>query len=295
MKRHLKGVCFPVALMCAAAVVAITSCGTEEPGTNGPSEEYFPAGVGQTWIYDTYNVTRDPAKTAPLYTHVSVEYLSPRPGEKVEPIWVTKYAKGDNGQYLRLNQAGYWVNKDIFFKYEYFNYDTDRFDVRGYHYLSEYRDPVIGTYYYNSQGQTVPFTYFATPFTLNDTWDVLNYNNPNPETNPTVFTNVEQKDYFGLLRDMDNDGQLDTMDISIVGKVVDRALIETDMGTLNCFQIELTQTLVFHLSSQGDMTDVSTTTYWIAPNYGIAKVIWNADSNYLDEIEMQLRTWWFVK
>jgi hypothetical protein len=130
---------------------------------------------------------------------------------------------------------------------------------------------------------------------LNDTWDVLNYNNPNPETNPTVYTNVEQKDYFGLLRDMDRDGQLDTMDISIWGKVVDRALIETDNGTLDCYQIELTQTLVFHLSTRGDEQDISTTTYWIAPNHGIAKVVWYEDSNYLDQIEMQLRTWWFVK
>lgn len=295
MKRHLKGVCFPAALLCAAAVVAITSCGTEEPGTNGPSEEYFPTSVGQTWIYDTYNITRDPARANPLYTHVSVEYLSPRPGEKVEPILVTKYAKGDNDQYLRLNQAAYWVNKDIFFKYEYFNFSTERFTVRGSHYLSEYRDAVIGTYFYNTQGQKVPFTYFRTPFTLNETWDVLDYTNPNPETNPTVYRNVEQKDYFGLLRDMDIDGQLDTMDISMVGKVTGRDLIETDMGTLNCFRVELTQTLVFHLSSRGDVQDVSTTTYWIAPNHGIAKVVWYKDSNYLDEVEMQLRTWWFVK
>ena len=295
MKRHLKGICFPVALMCAAAVVAITSCGTEEPGTNGPSEEYFPTSIGQTWIYDTYNVTRDPAMAYPMYTHVSVENLSPRPGERVEPIWVTKYAKADNDQYLRLNQAAYWVNKDLFYKYEYFSYGTDLFTVRGYHYLSEYRDAIVGTYYYNTQGQRTPFTYFRTPFTMNDTWDVLDYNNPNPETNPTVFTNVEQKDYFGLLRDMDNDGQVDTMDISIWGKVTDRALIETDMGTLDCYQIELTQTLVFHLSSRGDESDVSTTTYWIAPNYGIAKIVWYRDSRYLDEIEMQLRTWWFVK
>lgn len=295
MKRHLKGICFPVALMCAAAVVAITSCGTEEPGTNGPSEEYFPASIGQTWIYDTYNITRDPAKAHPMYTHVSVENLSPTPGEKVEPIWVTKYAKSDNDEWLRLNQAGYWVNEDIFFKYEYFNYGTDRFLVRGYHYLSEYRDPVIGTYFYNGQGQRIPFTYFKTPFVVNETWDVLDYNNTNPETNPTVYTDVDQKDYFGLLRDMDGDGRLDDMDISIVGKVVGRALIATDMGTLDCYQLELTQTLVFHLSSRGDVQDVSTTTYWIAPKHGIVKVVWYEGSNYLDQLEMQLRTWWFVK
>jgi len=295
MKRHLKGICFPAALLCAAAVVAITSCGTEEPGTNGPSEEYFPTSIGQTWIYDTYNVTRDPAKARPLYTHVSVENLSPTPGEKVEPIWVTKYAKDDNDEYLRLNQAAYYVNKDIFYKYDYFSYDTGPFMSRGYHYLSEYRDRVVGTYFYNEAGQSRSFTYFRTPFTLNETWDVLDYNNPNPEGNPTVFRNVEQKDYFGLLRDMDGDGQPDTMDISIIGRVVDRALIGTDNGTLNCFQIELTQTLVFHLSSQGDVQDLSRITYWIAPNYGIARVVWYDGSAYLDQVEMDLRTWWFVK
>jgi hypothetical protein len=281
--------------MCAAAVVAITSCGTEEPGTNGPSEEYFPTSVGQTWIYDTYNITRDPAKAHPMYTHVSVENLAPKPGEKVEPIWVTKYAKADNDQYLRLSQAAYWINKDIFSKYEYFNYDNKLFRVRGYHYLSEYRDLVVGTYFYNTQGQRIPFTYFKTPFVLNDTWDALDPNNLDPVNNPTVIRNVEQKDYFGLLRDMDNDGRLDDMDISMVGKVEGSDLISTDMGTLTCHRIVLTQTLVFHLSSRGDEQDVSKTTYWIAPNYGIAKVVWYEESNYLDQLEMQLRTWWFVK
>jgi hypothetical protein len=295
MKRHLKRSCFPVALACAAAVVAITSCGTEEPGTNGPSEEYFPSSPGQTWIYDTYNVTRDPAKAHPFYTHVAVENISPAPGERVEPVWVTKYAKNDNGEWLRLSQAGYWVNKDLFYKYEYFNYGTDRFAVRGYHYLSVYRDRVIGTFFYNALGQRIPFTYFKTPFTLNDTWDVLDYTNSNPEGNPTVYRNVDQKDYFGLRQDLDRDGRIDTMDISIVGKVTGQALIPTENATLDCYQIELKQTLTFHLTGQGDVGDVSTTTYWIAPRYGIAKVVWYKGSNYLDELEMQMRTWWFVK
>jgi hypothetical protein len=295
MKRRFKGICFPAALACAAAVAAITSCGTEEPGTNGPSEEYFPTSVGQTWIYDTYNVTRDPAKAHPMYTHVSVENLAPVPGAQVEPVVVTKYARSDNGEWLRLNQADYWVNKDIFFKQEYFTYDNKRFRVGGYHYLSEYRDPVIGTYFYNEQGQRIPFTYFKTPFTLNDTWDVLDYTNPKPEGNPMVYRHVDQKDYFGLFRDLDNDGRIDDMDISMVGKVTGSDLIPTDMGTLNCHRVELTQTLVFHRTSAGDVQDVSTTTFWVAPYHGVVKVVWYQNSNYLDQLEMQLRTWWFIK
>jgi hypothetical protein len=294
MKRHFRGVGAAIAVLALTAGVFIASCGTEEAGTNGPSVEYFPASVGQRWVYDTYNVTRS-GMNNPFYTHVSVENVPAGPGGLVEPIFVTKYAENEAGEWLRLNQAAYWVNKDIFFKYDYFSYKLDRFYLRGYNYMSEYRDPVIGTYFYDTDGKRTPFTLFKTPFVVNATWDVLNYNNPIPQNPPTVYNNVDQKDYFGLPRDIDRDGKIDTMDISMVGNVTGSALVETDLGKLNCFVIELTQTLVFHLSSQGDKEDISRTTYWIAPYHGVAKVRWYEGSLYLDQIEMRLRTWWFVE
>jgi hypothetical protein len=49
------------------------------------------------------------------------------------------------------------------------------------------------------------------------------------------------------------------------------------------------------MTTRGDVTDVSKTTYWVAPYHGVAKVRWYAGSTYLDEIDMSLRTWWFVK
>ncbi len=294
MKRHFKGMGAAVAVLAMTAGVFTASCGTEEPGTNGPSEEYFPIGEGQRWAYDTYNVTRDPTMQNPFYTHVSVENVPAGPGGVVEPVFVTKYAKNAAGEWLRLSQAGYWVNKDIFFKYEYFSYsDEGLFTLRGYHYTSEYRDPVIGTFFYDTARQRRAFTLFKTPFVPNERWDVLNYGgDPN---NPTVFRNVDQKDYFGLAQDMDHDGYVDTMDISIIGEVTGSEHIGTELGRLDCQVVKLTQTVVFHLSHDGDLKDVSTTTYWVAPNYGVAKVRWYEGSQKLDVIEMRLRTWWFVK
>jgi hypothetical protein len=296
MKRHLKGINAAIAVLALTAGVVITSCGTEEAGTNEGSQEYFPTTLGARWVYDTYNLTRDPDMAKPYYTHVSVENVPAGPGAAAEPVFVTKYGKNAADERFRLNQAAYWVNKDIFFKYEYFSYGTDRrFILRGYYYTSEYRDPVIGTFFYNSAGQRAPFTLFKTPLVVNETWDVLNYANPDPVNNPTVFTQVDQKDYFGLARDMDRDGYVDTMDISLVGKVTGSAFVDTELGSLNCQVVELTQTLVFHMTTRGDVPDVSTTTYWVAPGYGVAKVNWYRDSNFLDNIEMRLRTWWFVK
>jgi hypothetical protein len=279
-----------------ATALAVASCGTEEPGTNGPSEEYFPASAGQTWRYDTYNLTRDPGKAHPFYTHVSVQNVVAVRGLAPEPVFVTNYAKSPDGQRFRLNQASYyWPDKDLFFKYEYFTYGMDRFVLRGRHYLNEWEEPIIGTFFYDGAGRKASFTLFKTPFEPNAKWDVLNYNNPDPENNPTVFRNLGQKDYFGLPRDMDGDGQPDSMDISMIGNVAGKALISTDLETLDCFVITLTQTLVFHLSRQGDVQDVSKTTYWIAPRYGAAKIAWYEGSKYLDHIEMHLRTWWFIK
>lgn len=295
MKRRFKGIPVAAALLVLPVLFALLGCGTEQSGTNGASEEYLPTTVGQKWVYDTYNVTRDPARSKPFYTHVSVESIAAYPGAPVEPILVTKYAARPDGERLRLNQADYWVQKDIFFKYEYFTFTGSRFILRGYNYLSEYRDLVIGTYFYDSAGNKSPFTLYMTPFTLGQTWDVLNYTNPDPTNNPTVFTNVGQDNYFGLHRDLDNDGIIDTMDISMVGTVAGRDLIETDLQTLNCFRIELTQTLTFHLSDQGDVQDISTTTYWIAPYYGVTKVVFYDGSQYLDRIDMDLKTWWFFE
>ena len=295
MKRHLKGINAAIAVLALTAGVVITSCGTEEAGTNGPSDEYFPTSVGQRWVFDTYNLTRDPGMQNPFYTHVSVENVPAGPGGVVEPIFVAKYAKSDSGQRLRLNQAAYWVNKDIFYKYEYFSYSQPYFQLRGYNYLSEYRDPVVGTFFYGTNGQRVPFYLLKMPFSVNETWDVLDKRNENPETNPTFFRKLDQKDYFDLARDMDRDGFVDDMDLSIIAKVTGSALIDTEQGSLNCHVVELTQTLVFHMTTRGDVTDVSKTTYWVAPYHGVAKVRWYAGSEYLDEIDMSLRTWWFVK
>lgn len=295
MKRHHKVINVAIAVLALTAGVVITSCGTEEAGTNGPSEEYFPAAVGQRWVFDTYNLTRDPGKQNPFYTHVSVESVPAGPGGVVEPIFVAKYAKNAAGERLRLNQAAYWVNKDIFYKYEYFSYKPPFFYLRGYNYMSEYRDAVIGTYFYDSTGQRVPFTLFKMPFVANDAWDVLDNTNPNPETNPTFFRGVDQKDYFDLARDMDGDGRVDDMDISITAEVTGSALIDTEQGSLNCHVVELTQTLIFHMTTRGDVTDVSRTIYWVAPYRGVAKVSWYRDSDFLDNVEMTLRTWWFVK
>ncbi len=296
MKRKSKRIIIFTALVALGGVWVVGSCGTEQPGTNGPSEDYFPTAVGDRWVYDTFNLTRDPNRQDPLYTHVSVEYVVAAPGAEATPIFVTKYAKGDNDQALRLNQAGYWVNKDIFFKYDYFSSQVnDYFMLHGYNYLNEYRDAVIGTYFYNGAGQRAPMSLFKVPIQDGVTWDVLDRTNPDPLNNPTVYQNIDQKDYFGLLRDLDNDNAVDTMDISIVGTVSGREIIETDLGSLNCFKIVHTQNLLFHLSSQGDTPDVSTTTYWIAPSYGVVKVEWYKGSAYLDNLEMQLRTWWFVK
>ncbi|NIT35921.1 MAG: hypothetical protein GTN49_05390 [candidate division Zixibacteria bacterium] len=296
MKRRYRGTDAAVMVWAVAAALGVASCGTEEPGTNGPSEEYFPASVGHTWRYDTYNLTRDAGKAHPFYTLVSVRNVVAVRGLAPEPVFVTNYAKSPDGQRLRLNQASfYWPNKDLFFKYEYFTYGTDRFLLRGYHYLNEWEEPIIGTFFYDGPEGKTPFTLFKTPFELNAKWDVLNYGNPDPENNPTVFRNVDQKDYFGLPRDMDGDGQLDTMDISIIGTVAGNALIKTDLETLNCYVVVLTQNLVFHLSRRGDVQDVSKTTYWIAPKYGAAKIVWYQGSKYLDNIEMNLRTWWFIK
>lgn len=296
MKRHLKGMTAAIAVLALTAGVFITSCGTEEAGTNGPSEEYFPTSAGQRWVYDTYNVTRDPGMQNPLYTHVSVDDAPVGPGGAVEPTLVTKYAENKDGVRLRLDQSYYWANQDIFFKYDYFVYGADhRFVLRGYNYTNAYRDPVIGTFFYDTNGRRAPFTLFKTPFVLNEQWDVLNFDNQIPANPPTVYYNVDQKDYFGLARDLDRDGRIDTMDISITGEVTGSALIDTELGSLNCHAVELTQTLVFHLSSEGDKQDVSTTTYWVAANYGIAKINWYRGSEYLDNLEMRLRTWWFVK
>ncbi len=295
MKRHLKGINAAIAVLALTAGVVITSCGTEDAGTNGPSEEYFPISVGQRWVYDTYNLTRDPGMTKPFYTHVSVENVPAGPGGVVEPIFVTKYAKNAAGEWLRLDQAAYWVNKDIFYKYDYFSYKPPYFKLRGYNYMSEYRDAVIGTYFYNTNGKKVPFTLLKIPFNVNDTWDVLDNTNTNPETNPTFFRNVDQKDYFNLARDMDGDGFVDTMDISIIAKVTGSALIDTEQGSLNCHVVELTQTLIFNFTTWPPDTDISKTTYWVSPYRGVAKVRWYENSDYLDLIEMRLRTWWFVK
>jgi hypothetical protein len=296
MKRHLKGINAAIAVLALTAGVVITSCGTEDAGTNGPSEEYFPISVGQRWVYDTYNLTRDPDMKNPFYTHVSVENVPAGPGGVVEPIFVTKYAKNAAGEWLRLDQADYWVNKDIFYKYEYFNYSADgRFILRGYNYMSEYFDPVIGTYFYDTNGRRAPFTLFKTPLVLNEQWDVLKFENKIPANPPTTYYNVDQKDYFNLARDMDGDGFVDTMDISIIAKVTGSALIYTEQGSLNCHVVELTQTLIFNFTFLPPETDISTTTYWVAPNHGVAKVSWYRDSDFLDNVEMRLRTWWFVK
>lgn len=296
MKRFVSTVNVAAAALALAAAAGMVSCGTEEPGTNGNSEEYFPNSPGQRWVYDTYNLTRDPNRQIPFYTHLSVETVpAGGRGGIVEPTFVTKYAAADTGERFRLDQAYYWANKDIFFKYDYFNYGVDRFLWRGYHYMNEFRDPVVGTFFYNPNNQVVSFTLFKIPFVLNDTWDVLNASNPDPVNNPTVFRNIDQRDYFGLPRDMDDDGRIDNMDLSIVGRVTGRELIDTDFEQLNCWKIELTQSLVFHMSSLGDIPDVSTTTYWIAPYVGTAKYVQHNGSGYLDTIEMNLRTWWFVK
>jgi hypothetical protein len=298
MKRHLKGINVAIAALALTVGVVITSCGTEEAGTNGASEDYFPTTVGARWVYDTFNLTRDPGTSHPFYTHVSVENAPAGPGGAVEPIFVTKYAKNDANEWLRLNQAAYWVNKDIFYKYDYFSYNPSNdpyFHLKGYYYTSEYHDPVIGTFFYDTNGQRRSFALFKFPLVLNDTWDVLDYTNADPLTNPTVFSNVDQKDYFGLARDMDRDGRVDTMDISVVAQVTGSALVDTDLGSLNCHVVELTQNLVFHMTTRGDVQDISTTTYWVAPYHGVAKVRWYEGSTQLDEIEMRLRTWWFVK
>jgi hypothetical protein len=296
MRRRYRGTDAAAMALAIATAFAVASCGTEEPGTNGPSEEYFPASAGQTWRYDTYNLTRDPGKAHPFYTLVSVQNVVAVRGLAPEPVFVTNYAKSPDGQRFRLNQASfYWPDGDVFYKYEYFTYGTDRFLLRGYHYLNEWEEPIIGTFFYTGAGRKASFTLFKTPFELNAKWDVLNYNNPDPENNPTVFRYVDQRDYFGLPRDMDGDGQPDTVDISMTGTVAGKELISTDLETLDCYAVVLTQKLVFHLSRQGDVQDVSKTTYWVAPNYGAAKIFWYEGSNYLDHIEMNLRTWWFVK
>ncbi len=297
MTRHLKGVNVAIAALALTVGVVITSCGTEEAGTNGASEDYFPTTVGARWVYDTFNLTRDPQMIYPFYTHVSVENVPAGPGGAVEPVFVTKYAVNDRDERLRLNQAAYWVNKDIFYKYDYFGYNPSidpYFHLKGYYYMSEYYDPVIGTFFYDTNGQRRSYALFKVPLVVNERWDVLDFEHGDPN-NPTVFRNVDQKDYFGLARDMDRDGRVDTMDISVVGEVTGSALVDTDFGSLNCYTVELTQTLVFNLTNSPPETDVSKTTYWIAPKYGVAKVRWYEDSTKLDVIEMRLRTWWFVK
>jgi hypothetical protein len=290
---------FRVAVLAGAAVGAavgavLLACGTEEPGTNGPSEEYFPVSVGDSWTYDTWNLTKDPNKQHPIYTHVAVENLVATPGGVPKPVFVTSYAKNNQGIALQLNQAFYWKNKDLFFKNDYFDYGGDYFLLNGYHYLNTYHEAVIGTFFYNEAGQTTPFGLFPIPLTQDETWDVLNRLNPDPN-NPTVITHVSQKDYFGLARDLDGDGAVDDMDISIVGMVEGRNLVQTEMGEFNCWRVVLTQTLVFHLTGSGDQTDVSKTTYWIADHYGIMKSRCYEGSQYLDSLEMLLENAWYVK
>jgi len=281
----------------AAGMVAL-SCGTEEAGTNGPSQEYFPVAVGDSWSYDTFNLTRDPTKAHPIFTHVSVENIAVGPGEAPLPTFVTKYAKRDDGEGFRLNQAGYWVNKDIFFKYDHFAYDVagnDYFDLRGYNYLNEYREPVIGLYFHNENGQRTPLALFKTPLQTGAKWDVLNRLNTNINV-PTVFRNMDQKEWFGLPRDINRDNAVDTMDISIVGEVdPTMEMVPTPMGQLSCYKVKLTYRLVFHLSGQGDDEDVSTTTYWIAPYYGIMKMNFHIGSTYLDNIEMKIKNAWYIQ
>lgn len=281
-------------LAAALGAVLILACGEEAPGNNGPSEEYYPSTAGDVWTYELINLTRDADKEYPIYTRVSINNLVTVPGAPPTPTLVTSYAKNGKGEALQLNQAFYWKNQDLFYRYDYFAYTSDWYQVAGYYYLSQYHDPVIGTYYYNQNGK-VAFSLFKTPLNVNDKWDVLNIHNQNPENNPTIFRNVDQKDYFGLARDMDEDGRIDSMDISIIGEVEKRELLDTAIGEFNCYKVVLTQRLTFHLTGSEDVEDVSTTTYWIAENWGILKQVSNKDSEYLDELEMNIKNVWFVK
>jgi hypothetical protein len=287
-----------VGLVAALGAVAILACGEEAPGNNGPSEEYFPATAGDVWTYETYNLATDPTRQHPLYTRVSINNLVRTPGAPPTPTLVTSYAKNDLGHALRFRNEGqghYWQDQDFCFRYDYYEYGSDWYLVNGYYYLSFYRDPIIGTYYYDEGEQKEPFYLFKTPMNVGDEWDVLNKNNPNPVSNPTTYRHVSQKDYFGLARDMDGDNALDDMDISITAKVEWRALLNTALGQFNCYKVVHTQTLVFHLSDTGDVEDVSKTTYWFAENYGIMKSVSYEGSDYLDSLEMVISNVWFLK
>lgn len=274
--------------------VLILACGEEAPGNNGPSEEYYPSTAGDVWTYDLINRDTDPTGLHPIYARVSINNLVRIPGAPPTPTLVTSYAKNDEDKALQLEQAFYWKDQDLFFRYDYYAYASEWYQVSGYYYLSQYHDPIVGTYYYNQSGR-VAFSLFKTPLQVNDKWDVLNIHNQDPENNPTIFRNVDQKDYFGLARDMDRDGLIDSMDISITGKVEKRELLDTAIGEFNCYKVVLTQRLTFHLTGDDDVEDVSKTTYWIAENWGILKQVSNEDSQYLDELEMNVKNVWFVK
>ncbi len=283
-------------LVLVAAAVGTLSCGTEPIGTNDTSDEYIPASAGDKWSYTTYNLRLDPNRAMSYYTQVSLENVPPADGGQPALTYVTKYDKRSDGQGFRLDQAGYWVNKDISYKLDYFDYGTQYFLLNGYHYLDQFREPVIGTIFTDGNGNLAPETLFVTPFQTDDVWDVLNRGNPDPTGNPTVYRDISQEDYFGMLRDMDHDGVLDSMDLSIIGRVEKTELLNLENGKqVLCYKIVHTQTIVFHLSNDGDVTDVSRTNYWVAPHVGFVKVLWYDGSNYLDAIEMTLTDWWFVK
>lgn len=286
-----------VALVLVAGVVIVLSCGTEPPGTNGPSVEYFPANAGDSWSYETFNLTRDPNRQNPHYTLVTYEMVPPAGGGLAIPALVYHYSKGPNGEGFRLNQAQYWPNKDIFFKYEYINLMSDRLTQSGYHYLSEYRDPMLGLFYYDPNHNLVPQCIVKPiPCQVGTVWDVLMHNNPHPENNPTVYRNMDPKDYFGLRRDMDGDGLVDSVDISIVGRVEKQEFVDVGNGQrLAAFRLVHRNALVFHLTREGDVTDISYSRFWLAPNYGFVKMEWYDGSKYLDHVEMTLQDWWFVK
>jgi len=299
MKRYItKMPAWAAAAALAAGALAVLSCGTAPEGTNEASSQYFPIAVGDKWSYDTYNLTRDPNRANGFYTQVSIESVAPVNGGILKPTYVTKYAKAANDENLRLNQAGYWVNKDIYFKRDYFDYGegNNYFYLHGYQYLNEYREPVIGGYFEDKDGDRIPMVLFKTPFQVGAKWDVFDRGNPDPEGSPTVLRDVHQKTYFGLLNDMDHDGREDFMDISIVGTIDGRELVELGSGKqINCYRVVLKQHLVFHLTHDGDVTDDSITTYWVAENYGFIKTRWHENSNYLDTVEMVLREWWFIE
>ena len=286
-----------VGLVAALGAVVILACGEEAPGNNGPSAEYFPATPGDVWTYDTYNLSTDPDRLHPIYTRVAIDNLVRTPGAPPTPTLVTSYAKNDEDKALRFRNDGqgyYWKDSDLFFRYDYYGYGSEWYQLYGYYYLSTFHDPIIGTNFYDGRGEEVPFTLFKTPFIVGQEWDVLNKDNPHPSTNPTIYRNVSQRDYFGLPRDMDGDGRVDDMDISITAKVEERKLLDTPLGEFNCFKIVHTQRLVLHLTRDDDVEDVSRTSYWFAENYGIMKSVSYEGSTYLDSLEMQITNVWFV-